>query len=72
MDFIRGLSRSYRKHDSIMVVVYRLPKIAHFILVKSTHPSSEVEHVFIRDITRLHGISRDIVSDKNSELTSRF
>ena len=31
MDFITRLPRTVRQHDSIMVVVYRLTKVAHFI-----------------------------------------
>jgi len=47
MDFIIGLSRTMRKHDSIMVVVDRLTKVAHFIPVKSTFSASDVALVFI-------------------------
>jgi len=42
MDFIIGFSRTSRQHDSIMVVVDRLTKVTHFILVKSTNLVSEV------------------------------
>ena len=42
MDFITSLSRTYRKHDSIMVVFDRLTKVAHFILVKYTYSSTNV------------------------------
>ena len=31
------LSRTSRQHDSIMVVVDRLTKVGHFIVVKSTY-----------------------------------
>ena len=55
-----------------MVVVDRLTKVAHFIAVKSTYLASEVAHVFIRDIVRLHGVPKKIVSDRDVKLTSRF
>ena len=42
MDFITVLSRTSRQHDSIMVVVDRLTKVAHLILVKSMNLASEV------------------------------
>lgn len=48
MEFIIGLPRTSRKHDSIMVVVDRLSKVAHFIVVNSTNSSSEVVKIFIR------------------------
>ena len=37
MDFITGLSMTWRQHDSIMVVVDKLTKASHFIPVKWTH-----------------------------------
>ena len=72
MDFITGLLRTSRQHDSIMVVVDRLTKVAHFIPVKSTHSTNEVVQVFIKDIMRLHGILRNIVSDRDAKFISRF
>jgi len=42
MDLITGFPRTYMKHDSIMVVVDRLTKVAHFILVKSANSASEL------------------------------
>ena len=56
MDFIIGIPRKLRKHDSIMVGVDRLRKVAHFIPVKTTYSTSEVAHVFIMEIMRLHGV----------------
>jgi hypothetical protein len=37
MDFITKLPRTNKHHDSIMVVVEKLTKAAHFIPVKLTH-----------------------------------
>ena len=42
MDFITGFLRTSRQHDSIMIVVDMLTKVAHFILVKSTYLASDV------------------------------
>ena len=42
MDFIIGLLRKVRQHDSIMVVVDKLSEVAHFILVNTTYSASEV------------------------------
>ena len=64
MDFITSLPRTYRKHDSIMVVVDRLTKVAHFILVKSTYSTNDVAQVFIKDVVRLHGVPKKIVADR--------
>ena len=40
MDFITGLPRTKAGYDSIWVVVDRLNKVAHFILVKTTYTSA--------------------------------
>ena len=42
MDLTTSFARTYRKHDSIMLVVDRLTKVAHFILVKSTYSANDV------------------------------
>jgi hypothetical protein len=42
MDFITKLPRTNKQHDSIMVVVYKLTKNAHFILVKITHKATNI------------------------------
>jgi len=44
MDFIKGLLRTSRQHDSIMVVVDMLTKVAYFIPVKSTYSTSDVHN----------------------------
>jgi hypothetical protein len=42
MDFITGLPRTNKKHDSIMVVVDKLTKSAHFVPVKTTHTMANI------------------------------
>jgi len=72
MDFIIGLPRTVKQHDSIVVVFARLSKVAHFIPLKTTYSSSEVAHVFIKEIVRLHGVPMKIVSDRDAKFTSKF
>ena len=42
MDFITGFPMTWRQHDSIMVVVEKLTKEAHFITVKSTYKTDAI------------------------------
>ena len=42
MDFITGLPRTSKQHDSIMVVVDKLTKAAHFIPLKTTNRATDV------------------------------
>jgi hypothetical protein len=50
MDFISKLPRTKKQHDSIMVVVDKLTKSSHFILVKLTHKETIIFDVYMREI----------------------
>ena len=56
----------------IMVVVDKLTKAAHFIPVKLTHKETNIVDVYMREISRLHGIPKKIVSDRDPKFTSKF
>jgi hypothetical protein len=72
MDFITKIPRTTKNHDSIMVVVDKLTKDAHFILVKFTHKATNIVDIYMREISRLHGVPKTIVSDKDPKFTSNF
>jgi hypothetical protein len=55
-----------------MVVVDKLTKAAHFIPLKTTHRAAEVADIFLKEVARLHGIPRTIVSDRDPKFTSNF
>ena len=68
----RSFDRTSRQHGSIMVVVDRLTKVAHFIPMKTTYSDKDVTQVFIGDIVRLHGVPKKNVSDRDAKFTSKF
>ena len=72
MEFITGLPTTLRKHDSIMVVEDKLSKTTQFILVKSTYKDDEIEIIFIKEIFKLHGLPKAIVSNRNTKFISNF
>ena len=72
MDFIIGLPMTWRQHDSIMVVVDNLTKEAHFIPVKSTHKTDDIAKIFMKDIFKLRGFPKAIISDRDVKFTSNF
>jgi len=72
MDFITGLPRTRRGHDSIWVIVDRLTKSAHFLPVRTTHSAEILAQLYVREIVRLHGVPESIISDRGSVFTSRF
>ena len=63
---------NWRQHDSIMVVVDKLTKAAHFISVKSMHKTDGIVKIFMKDIFKLHGLPKAIVSDRDVKFTSNF
>lgn len=60
MDFIIGLPNSKGKY-TIMVVVNRMSKYAHFIALRQPYTARDVAESFIRNIVLLHGIPSSIV-----------
>ena len=72
MDFITGLPRTKKQNDSIMVVVDKLSKATHFIHVKSTYKAVNITDIFMKEIFRLHGIPKIVVTDHDAKFTSRF
>jgi hypothetical protein len=72
MDFIVDLPRTRAGYDSIWLVVYRLTKVAHFILVKTSYNSAVLAELYMSWIVCLHGVPKKIVSDRGTQFTSHF
>eukprot|EP00253_Pinus_taeda_P012217 PITA_12217 len=72
MDFITGLPRTKKNNDSIMVVVDKLSKAAHFIPVQSTYKVVQIAHIFMQNVFKLHGLPKVIISDRDVKFTSAF
>jgi hypothetical protein len=72
MDFIVGLPRTRIGYDSILVVVDRLTKAAHFIPVKTTYNSAVLAELHMARIVCLHGVLKKVVSDRGTQFISRF
>ena len=48
-----------------MVVVDRLSKYAHIIILKRPMTTKTVIEAFVKEVVRLHGFSKTIVSDRD-------
>lgn len=72
MDFITGLPRVQRGYNAIWVIVDRLTKSAHFLPVKESTTTDQLAQIYIKEIVRLHGVPKTIVSDRDSRFVSTF
>ncbi|KAK8584220.1 hypothetical protein V6N12_068466 [Hibiscus sabdariffa] len=67
-----GRPVSSRKNDVVWVIVDRLTKSTHFILVRVNMSLDVLVKFYIREVIRLHGISTSIVSDRDPKFILRF
>ena len=72
MDFITGLQKRKKQNDSIFLVVNKLSKVAHCIPVKSTYKVVHISDIFLKGIFLLHGIPKEIISDRDTNFTNNF
>jgi hypothetical protein len=70
MDFIINLPES-EGCRTIWVVVDRFTKMAHFIALKEK-TATAVARQLVNHLWKLHGLSDDIVSDRDTAFTSKF
>ena len=72
INFIVELPETTKRHNSILVMVDKLTKSAHFIPVRDTYKESKIAQVFTKEVVRLHGFPKKIISDRPSIFTGRF
>jgi hypothetical protein len=71
MEFITGLPKVQGK-DCIYVVVDRLTKFFHFYAIPIEYNAVQVVDIFFREVFRLHGLPKNIVSDRDSRFIGTF
>ena len=71
MDFITGLPRTRRQHDSIWVIVDRMTKCSRFFAIKTTN-SAKTAKIYMNEIMILDEVSFSVISDRAPQFTSQF
>jgi hypothetical protein len=71
MDFVEGLPRS-SSANTLLVVVDKLSKYAHFIPMRHPFSTADVARLFMDNIYRSHGMPLAIISDRDHIFTSAF
>ncbi|GJR39348.1 putative reverse transcriptase domain-containing protein [Tanacetum coccineum] len=72
MDFITKLPNTSSGYNTIWVIVDRLTKSAHFLLIKETDKMKRLMRLYLKEVFSRHGIPVSIISDCDSRFTSRF
>lgn len=71
LDFIEGLPKSQRK-EAILVVMDRFTKYGHFLALQYPYTTVQVTELFLKEIYKLHGFPKTMVSDRDKVFTSLF
>ena len=58
--------------DSIMVVVDRVSKIAHFVPMHDTATTQEIGRSYFDKTAKHHGMQKNIILDRDPKFTSCF
>jgi len=69
MDFISDLPKS-KGDDAMLIVIDRLTKMAHFLPCTKEMDARQFSELFMREIFRLHGLPKELITDRGSIFTS--
>ena len=65
IDWVSGLPPTTRRHDAIMTIVDRFSKRGIFIPIRKDMTAVDLIYVLLREVVRLKGCPRRIVSDRD-------
>ncbi|GJU95667.1 putative reverse transcriptase domain-containing protein [Tanacetum coccineum] len=72
MDFVTKLLRTPSGYDTIWVVVDRLTKSAHFLLMRENDSMEKLARLYLKEVVTRHGMPVSIICDRDGRFTSNF
>ncbi|GIL67083.1 hypothetical protein Vafri_20518, partial [Volvox africanus] len=72
MDFVVALPKTEGGYDSVLVMVDRLTKMVHLAPCTSSCTAEQTARLFFDNVVRLHGVPKNVVSDRGSQFRSKF
>ncbi|GJT91497.1 putative reverse transcriptase domain-containing protein [Tanacetum coccineum] len=72
MDFITKLPKTTNGYDTIWVIVDRLTKSAHFLLMRENDPMDKLMRLYMKEVVTRHGVPVSIISERDGRFTSLF
>ena len=71
MDWIIELPES-NGYTQIWVIVDRFTKMAHLVPLLTNTSAKDLAKIFVKEVWKIHGLPTDIVSDRDTKVTSQF
>ena len=72
MDFVFDFPEDAHKNNVILVFVDRFSKMVHLAAVNESISAHGCARVFIDKVFQLHGLPRELVSDRDPRFTATF
>ena len=72
VDFVFGFSEDDYKNNGILVFVDRFSKMVHLAAVPESITAPGCARVFIDTVFKLHGLPRELVSERDPRFTAEF
>nr|GEZ11857.1 putative reverse transcriptase domain-containing protein [Tanacetum cinerariifolium] len=72
MDFVTKLPKTATRQDTIWVIIERLTKSAHFLLMREDDTLEKLTRQYLKEVVSRHGLLVSIISDRDGRFTLHF